>query len=423
MKPALKWLAVAGSLVACLVAVAAVPGARERVASVLGSGEAAEASVPAARDNGPLPPTVTIVHAETRDFTERLFVSGTLVPREEALVGAQIDGLRIVEVLAEDGDRVEKGQVLARLDRSQLDTLLAQNDAAHARAQAAVAQARSQIEQVEAMYAQAAADLARARKLDLAIVTQATLDQRTAAARSAEAQVGAARSALAVAEAEQASREAERRELMVRVGRTDVKAPVAGIISRRTARLGALAMGAGDPLFRIIADGAVDLDAEVPEDSLARLAVGMPAKIILPGFAHAVTGKVRLLNSEVDKTTRLGRVRVALPDEARARIGSFASGTIEIAHRRAVGLPATALTRTDGRSVVQVVKDGRVEDRPVAVGTTEGLFVELQSGIAAGEVVIARAAPFLRQGDEVRAVRPSSAQPVGPASAQQDAVR
>src|SRR5262245_6285689 len=82
----------------------------------------------------PLPPAVTVSRAQEREFVERLFVSGSLVARDEAMVGAQIDGLRIVELLAEDGDRVAKDQVLARLDRSQLDTLLAQNDAALARA-------------------------------------------------------------------------------------------------------------------------------------------------------------------------------------------------------------------------------------------------------------------------------------------------
>src|SRR5215510_9755925 len=107
----------------------------------------------------PLPPAVTVSPAREREFVEHLFVSGSLVARDEAMVGAQIDGLRIVELLAEDGDRVEKDQVLARLDRSQLDALLAQNDAALARADAAVAQAHNQIDQSEAMRAQAAADL------------------------------------------------------------------------------------------------------------------------------------------------------------------------------------------------------------------------------------------------------------------------
>ena len=351
----------------------------------------------------PLPPAVTVSPAREREFVEHLFVSGSLVARDEAMVGAQIDGLRIVELLAEDGDRVEKDQILARLDRSQLDALLAQNDAALARADAAIAQARNQIDQSEAMQAQADADLTRAKGLAIGVITQATLDQRVAAARSAEAQVAGAHSALAVAQAERHSREAERRELMVRVGRTEVKAPVAGIVSRRTARLGALAMGSSDPLFRIISEGAIDLEAEVPQDSLAKLALGMPASIDLPGDDHA-RGKVRLISSEVDKTTRLGKVRIALAPDANARIGAFASGSVEIGRRVAIGVPAAAVIQSAGGSSIAVVTGGKVEVSKVEVGITNGDTIELRDGLASGQRVVARAAAFLRSGDEVRPV-------------------
>jgi HlyD family secretion protein len=349
----------------------------------------------------PLPPAVTVSPARERTFVDRLFVSGSLVARDEALVGAQIDGLRVVELLAEDGDRVEKDQVLARLDRSQLDALLAQNDAALVRADAAIAQARNQIDQSEAMREQAAADLARAKGLAIGVITQQTLDQRIATARSSEAQVAASRSALAVAEADKRSREAERRELMVRIGRTEVRAPVAGIVSRRTARLGALAMGSADPLFRIIADGAIDLEAEVPEDSLAKLAVGMPAAIELAGDCKAA-GYVRLIASEVDKTTRLGKVRIALGPESRAHIGAFASGTVEIARHVALSVPVAAVIQSANGSTVAVVNDGRIEMSTVTVGLTNGTAIELRDGLAVGQQVVARAAAFLRSGDEVR---------------------
>jgi len=351
----------------------------------------------------PLPPAVTVSPAREREFVEHLFVSGSLVARDEAMVGAQIDGLRIVELLAEDGDRVEKDQILARLDRSQLDALLAQNDAALARADAAIAQARNQIDQSEAMQVQADADLTRAKGLAIGVITQATLDQRVAAARSADAQVAGARSALAVAQAERHSREAERRELMVRVGRTEVKAPVAGIVSRRTARLGALAVGSSDPLFRIISEGAIDLEAEVPQDSLAKLALGMPASIDLPGDDHT-RGKVRLISSEVDKTTRLGKVRIALASDANARIGAFASGSVEIGRRVAIGVPAAAVIQSAGGSSIAVVTGGKVEISKVEVGITNGDTIELRDGLASGQRVVARAAAFLRSGDEVRPV-------------------
>ena len=223
---------VVGGLIALLVAAAAgywlVPPATtqqvlataQRVLAQLGIAARADASGAAKELEGraPLAPAVTVATAQEKSFVDRLFVSGTLVARDEAMVGAAIDGLRIVELLAEDGDRVEKGQVLARLDRSQLDALVAQNDAALARADAAIAQARNQIDQTAAMREQAAADLARAKKLDPGILTQATLDQRLASARSSEAQHEAAKSALAAALFGFRHRERALRRLVLRLG-------------------------------------------------------------------------------------------------------------------------------------------------------------------------------------------------------------
>jgi HlyD family secretion protein len=357
----------------------------------------------------PAPPAVTVVKSAAHDFVDRFFVSGTLVARDEAMVGAQIDGLRIVELLADDGDHVTKGQVLARLDRTQLDALVAENDAALARADATIAQATSQIGQFDAALTQAQAELDRARKLDVQIVTQATLDQKIAAFRTAQSQLGAGRSALAVAEADKASRAAERRELMVRIDRTDVRAPVAGLVSRRTARLGAVALSASDALFRIVADGAIELEAEVPEQSLARLKLGMQAKIALPGVENEVEGRVRLISEEVDKTTRLGKVRIALPLDAPARIGSFASGVAIVARRSGVGVPTSAVTRGDDGAFVQVVKDDRVELRKIAAGITDARLTEVRDGLAMGETVVARAAAFLRSGDLVRPIASADA--------------
>jgi HlyD family secretion protein len=366
----------------------------------------------ASETRAPLLPAISVTEAATHDFVDRFFVSGTLVARDEAMVGAQIDGLRIVELLADDGDHVTKGQVLARLDRSQLDALVAQNDAAMARADAAIAQAQSQIGQFEAALAQAQADYERAKKLDVQIVTQATLDQRTAAFRTAQSQLAAGKGALAVAQAEKASRVAERRELMVRIDRTEVKAPVAGIVSRRIARLGAVAMSSGDALFRIITDGAIELEAEVPEQSLARLKVGMQAKISLPGVEGEAEARVRLISEEVDKTTRLGKVRFALPLDAPARIGSFASGVAIVARRSGVAVPTSAVTRGEDGDFVQVVKEGRVDLRKIKVGVTNARLTEAREGLEAGESVVTRAAAFLRPGDMVRPM-PSVARQAG----------
>ena len=348
------------------------------------------------------PPAITVVPAVQREFVDRLFVSGTLVAREEAQVAARIDGLAIVELDAEDGDRVKEGQVLARLDRSQLDALMAQNDAATKRADAAIDQAGSLIAQSQAQVQFANADFDRAHKLDAGIMAPSTIEQREMAMKTAQAQLAAARFALGLAEADRKSRDAERQELQVRINRTEVKAPVAGIVSRRSAKLGASASTSGEPLFRIIEDGAIDLEADVPEQTLAQLAVGMPAELKLPGVEGAIVGRVRLVNQEVDKASRTGKVRIALEDVSRAHIGAFASGSVELARRQGVGVPATALERDGDEARLDVVRDGKVEVRQVKAGVSDGGWVEIEAGVADGESVVQRAAAFLRAGDRVR---------------------
>ena len=348
------------------------------------------------------PPAVTVVPAVKREFVDRLFVSGTLVAREEAQVAARIDGLTIVELDAEDGDRVRQGQVLARLDRSQLDALLAENDAATRRADAAIDQARSLIAQSQAQVQFATSDFDRAHKLDAGVMAASTIEQREMAMKTAQAQLAAAQFALGVAEADRKSRDAERQELLVRIDRTEVKAPVAGIVSRRSARLGASASASGEPLFRIIEDGAIDLEADVPEQSLARLAAGMPAELKLPGVEAPVAGRVRLVNQEVDKASRTGKVRIALDDVSHAHIGAFASGEVELTRRDGVSAPASALTREGDSARLDVVRDGKVEQRQVTPGIVNGEAVEIKQGIAEGESIVARAAAFLRPGDRVR---------------------
>ena len=359
---------------------------------------AAAAEAPAA----PPPPAVTVATADRREFVDRLFVSGTLMPRDEAQVAARIDGLTIVELDAEDGDWVKAGQVLARLDRTQLDALLAENDAAIKRADAAIAQAKNLVTQSEAQAHWAANDYERAQKLGAGIMSASTVEQRETAMKTAEAQLAGASNALSVAEADRKARDAERQELEVRIGRTEVTAPVAGLVSRRSAKLGATASGVGEPLFRIIVDGAVDLEADAPEQSLTRFADGMPASIGLPGVSDPVPGRVRLISQEVDKASRTGKVRIALSDVSHAHIGAFASAEVELVRRDGVGAPAAAVKREGDVGRLYVVRDGRVEERTVTPGIGDGDEIEIKDGLAEGETVIAKAAAFLRPGDRVR---------------------
>src|SRR3954453_12223262 len=255
-----------------------------------------------------LAPAVTVTRAVQREVVERAIVTGTLIPRQEVLVAPELEGLRITEVLVEEGDDVAQGQVLARLSRDLLDTTLAQNAATVARTDAAIAQAQSQIIQTEAAQVEASQALERTRALmKSGNSTEVQLEQRISAARAAEARLAAARDGLRIAEAEKRSAEAQRRETDVKLARTEIRAPSAGTVSRKTARIGGTASASGDPLFRIIADGEIELEGEVTETQLVRIHEGAPAQVRVEQ-ARIVQGRVRNVSPEVERSTRLGRV-------------------------------------------------------------------------------------------------------------------
>jgi HlyD family secretion protein len=345
---------------------------------------------------------VTVARVAPADFTATVLATGSLVAREEILVGPEVEGLRVTEVLADEGMRVKKGDVLARLVADTLDAQLAQNDAALARSTAAIAQARSTIVQAEAKVVEARNAFDRAKPLRASgVMAESAYDTREQAARTSEAQLLAARDGLKAAEAEKAQIEAQRRELEWRRGRTEVVAPADGIVSRRMARIGGYAMGASEPMFRIVAKGEVELDAEVTETRISSVRIGQPARVEVAGVGE-IAGTVRIVSPEVDKATRLGRVRIYLGDNPALRVGAFARGTIETATSRGLAVPASAVLYTPEGASVQVVRDHRVETRPVKIGLAAGALAEVREGLNEGEMVVARSGTFLRDGDAVR---------------------
>ena len=357
----------------------------------------------------PTPPAVTVVPAVRGVIQDIAVLTGTLVPREEVLVSPQIEGLAITEILAEEGDLVPAGKVLARLSRDVLDAGVAQNAAQAARADAAIAQARSAV--IEAQANRTQVDLALARTRDLLAggnAAREVFEQRQAAAAMAAARVDSGQGALRAAEADRALSEAQRRELLVRLARTELRAPVAGRISRRIARQGAVVMGAGDPLFRIVQDDAVELEADVPEILLAKLRPGQPAQIETAGGPR--TGRVRLVSPEVSRTTRLGRVRVAVSGEGGLVVGSFARASVEAARHEGVLVPLSAVLFQPGGAVVQVVRDGVVETRTIQVGLRGGGRAEITDGVQEGDAVVSVSGTFIRGGDRVTPVSTPAAQ-------------
>ena len=350
----------------------------------------------------PRPPSVTVIAAKRGPIAETAVLTGSLVAREEVLVSPQLDGLAIIEILAEEGDHVDAGQVLARLSRDVLDASVAQNTAQLVRTEAAIGQARNLITEAQATRQQAELAFNRTRELVTGgNASRETLEQRQAIASATSARVDSAGNALRVAEADRALALAQRQELLVRLARTELRAPVAGLVSRRTARTGAVVSGGGDALFRIIEGGSIELEADVPEVLLARLRANQPAAIETVGGTRA--GVVRLVSSEVSRTTRLGRVRVAVEGDGLV-IGSFARARVETARRDGILVPLSAvLFQADG-SIVQVVRDGLVDSRRVVTGLRNQSQVEVSDGVAEGEAVVSVSGTFIRAGDRVVAI-------------------
>lgn len=349
-------------------------------------------------------PAVTVVAATPRMLEETIEVTGTITAKEQILVAPEISNQRILKVHVEEGDRVRKGQVLAKLVSVNLEAQIAQNKAAVQRASAAIAQARSSIEQAKAAADEAEAALVRARTLSRSGHTSRSVyDQRVAAARTARAQLAAAGDGLHVAEAEKAQAEAQSRELLWRLENTQVRAPADGLVSRRNARIGAIASASGDPMFIIIQNGDVELNAEATARDLAKIATGQSVDVIGPAGILA-QGRVRLISTEIDPATRLGQVRISLPDKTAFRIGAFARGRITTARNTGLAIPLSAVMYDAEQTYVLVVENGKAHRREIETGLRTDGFIQVRMGLEAGANVVAKAGTFLRDGDAVRPV-------------------
>jgi len=184
---------------------------------------------------------------------------------------------------------------------------------------------------------------------------------------------------------------------------TTITAPAAGIVLSAPTVRGEMATAKGAPLFRIVADGDMDLTADVPAKQASRLALGQPAKVKVAGMDEA-HGKVRLVSSTIDPNTQLGQVAVALERNPLHRVGAFARAVIDVGKSCGVAVPQSALLFGPDGAVVQVIRDNRVETHRVAVGLFSSNTVQVREGLSEGDMIVVRAGAFLRDGDRVRPI-------------------
>ncbi|WP_440984350.1 efflux RND transporter periplasmic adaptor subunit [Shinella sumterensis] len=351
-------------------------------------------------------PAIVVTAAEQRSLVDRVIATGTIQAVEEVYVTPLVEGLSIRTLEADVGDRVAADGTLATLNDDALRLQKSQTEASLAKARAGLEQIKAQLVEAKANADEAVRARDRAQRLvKSGSQSQAGADQAIAAADAALARVNSAEQAVAVAEADINVAQSQIDDIDLRLARTAVKSPVAGVVSARTAKIGAIASGSASPLFTVIRDGAIELKADVSEDTILKLKPGLKAKVSLAGGAATLTGTIRLVEPTLDPQSRLGRVYIGFDEPERARAGMFASADIVVEEKQGIVLPLSAITTADGRTVARKVENGVVRLVPVETGIQDGQGIEIVSGLAAGDEVVAKAGAYVRDGDRINPVK------------------
>ncbi|MFO6446311.1 efflux RND transporter periplasmic adaptor subunit [Erythrobacter sp. NE805] len=325
---------------------------------------------------------VRVAAVTTRLLEVPISASGRLVPREEAAVGAELAGYRVAQVLAEEGDVVRRGAVLARLDPALIEGEIARARAEVARADATAARTRLEAERVKGLDGSG-------------VLSQEAIDQRRIAQRESDAALASARAQL--------------RDLTTRRARLTLRAPVGGTIIARSIAPGSISGAGTDPLFRIARDSLIELAAEVTEADLARIRRGAKVDVTLPD-GSLVAGEVRTIQPRIEEANQLGIVRVRLPVREDLRAGGTATARFAGAARNVLAVPEAAIQYgAQGPSVMVLAAGNRAQRVAVRTGTRAGGYVELLAGPKPGTQVLLSGAAFVLEGDIVRPVKDTPA--------------
>lgn len=332
--------------------------------------------------NAPATPalTVTTARPSTAELPLRLGANGNVAAWQEAVIGSESNGLRLTEVRVNVGDVVKKGEVLAVFSA---DTVNAD-----------VAQARAALQEAQANAEEAAANARRGEALrSSGAMSEQQVAQYLTAANTASARVAAARATLT--------------QQQLRLKYTTVVAPDSGVISARSATVGAV-VGAGTELFRLIRQGRLEWRAEVTAADIGRIKPGTRATVKAANGSE-VAGKVRMIAPTVDAQTRTALVYVDLPPamsgNAPLKAGMFAGGEFEMGVSNALTVPQQAIAVRDGFNYVfRLNADSRVSQQKIATGRRLGDRIEVLGGLAPDAQIVVSGAGFLNDGDLVRNV-------------------
>lgn len=365
-------------IIAAIVLIAAV------VAAIFlfgGRGEEAQkapagAGAPGAQKGGGALPAVTVISPGRRQVGRSVTATGSLAARRDMPVGVPGEGGQVVRVLVEPGQWVNRGQVLAVIDRSVQTQEAAQLSASIQVAQADLRLAQQNLDRSQRLVARGFVSRADIDRLT------ATRDAAAARVRVAQAQLGGARA---------------------RIGRLDIRAPAAGLVLDRNIEAGQVVSGGSQPVFRIAEGGQMELLARLPQDELARIPVGVPATVTPVGSSQSFQGQVWQVSPIIDAATRQGEARIAIPYNRELRPGGFAQAVIEFGSSVSPMLPDSAVQSDDRGNYVYIIdQNDTVVRRDIRIGDVSDQGITIVEGLNGDERIVESAGAFLNPGQKVR---------------------
>ena len=326
--------------------------------------------------------TVTSIKPELVEAPLKLSANGSIAAWQEAIISADINGLRLMEIKAQVGDQVKKGQVLAVFDAEPV--------------QADVAQTRAALAEAEANLADAKVNADRARGvISSGAISEQQINQFLTTAKTWAAKVQSAQANLD--------------NQLLRLRHTQLLANDDGVISARSATLGAVP-AVGEELFRLLRQNRLEWRAEVTAAELRQLKPGQIVSVETPG-APPLSGQIRTLAPALDQQSRNALVYVDIADAYRSglRPGMFARGEINVGVKTGLMIPLDALSLRDGFSYVfrlepQAGDLALVRQLKIELGRQMDDRIEVLSGLAATDELVATGAAFLADGDTVKLV-------------------
>lgn len=329
--------------------------------------------------------TVTLTQVQRAEFSSKLSANGNIAAWQEVIIGSELNGLRLSDVLVNVGDVVKKGQLLADFSAETIE--------------AELAQAKGSLAEAEALAKEAENNAARSRTLlDTGALSNQQLDQYTTMAETAKARVEVNKAAVNTQQ--------------IRLKNTKIYAPDSGVISARSAAVGSI-VSSGSELFRLIRQSRLEWRAEVVSADLPKIKIGMPVKV-MAADGSSFNGKVRKVSPTVDMQTRNTLVYVDLPANNTVKAGMFAKGEFILGQSNTLAVPQQALVMRDGFTYVFVVKNNHVKQTKVQTGQRMGNLVQIVSGLTLDEMLVAKGGAFLSDNDLVKVVskpNPSSPNP------------